>query len=372
MNEPRALSLKVPPRGEEEGPLRPAQRRLLETLSILDAVADCIVVVDDAGTILDVNAAAGRLLGISDEAVGKPLGRAIPALVSLLPTEKMLSRSLELGGLDAEVQGVDGAPIPVHIAISKSTKDGSAQYVLAIRDFRAVQQAQNRVLETERLAAIGQTMTALAHESRNALQRMQSCLTLLRLRCNESERELTDDMEDALDQLQYLYEEVRNFAAPLQLKHRKVDLEKLLDKTWRQLGVQWKVKRLAMRLRREDDADPRIQADATRLGQVFRNVLENAIQASPEGAEVIASLKNADPLGNALEVVIEDAGPGITPEVAQRAFDLLYTTKQGGTGMGLAIARRIVREHRGLIALEAIERGTSARIVLPRQAVDSS
>jgi PAS domain S-box-containing protein len=347
----------------------PVQSRLREALSILDAVADCIVIVDEVGTVVDINAAAERVLGgAAQDAIGQPLERWIPALEPLLPPEKMLQRSTGQGGLDADVQGRAGERIPVHITVSKSVKDGAKQYVLAIRDFSAVQQAQNRLLETERLAAIGETMTALAHESRNALQRMQSCLTLLRMRCDDGVRELIDDMEDAQDQLQRLYEEVRSFAAPLQLKLRKVDLHRLLDKTWEQLRVQWEPKRLSWTVRRAADVDTVLRVDAARLGQVFMNVLENAIQASPEGAEVFAEIENADATNAAVAISIQDEGPGIPESLRLRVFDLLYTTKQGGTGMGLVIAQRIVREHRGQITLEDASIGARVRIALPRRA----
>src|SRR4051812_10030592 len=85
-----------------------------------------------------------------------------------------------------------------------------------------VQDAESRLLATERLAAIGEITPALAHESRNALQRVHACLALLRLRSGADAHALIRDMEDALGQLQRLYEEFRDFAAPLQLKLCKV------------------------------------------------------------------------------------------------------------------------------------------------------
>ena len=353
---------------EPGAPLRPVRNELREALSILDAVADCIMIIDESGTVTDMNAATHRMLGAeARDAVGQPLQRFIPSLAPLLTPQSMLERSVGEGGLDADVRGRDGERIPVHITVSKTIKDGAPQYVLAVRDFRAVQQAQSRLLETERLAAIGETMTALAHESRNALQRMQSCLTLLRLRCNDTVRELIDDMEDAQDQLQRLYEEVRSFAAPLQLTLRRTDLRKLLDKTWGQLRMQSEPKRLRWKLERADEVDSMAKVDATRLGQVFLNVLENAIQASPDGAEILARIESADASDSAIAITIRDAGPGIPPPLRLRVFDLLYTTKQGGTGMGLVIAQRIVREHRGRIAIEDAPVGACVRIVLPRQ-----
>lgn len=223
-----------------------------------------------------------------------------------------------------------------------------------------------RMRETERLAAIEETSTVLAHESRNALQRIQACLTLLRLRSDHGAQELIDDMEDALGQLQRLYEEFRMFAAPLPLNRRKVNLEKLLHRTWQELEMQWQPKGLRFILRRSDGVDASASVDPARLGQVFMNVLENAVQASPENAEIVASVARAGARSAGVAITIQDRGPGVSAAHRARAFDPLYTTKPGGTGMGLVIAERIVREHGGHIALEDGRAGACVRIVLPR------
>jgi signal transduction histidine kinase len=222
------------------------------------------------------------------------------------------------------------------------------------------------VLETERLAAIEETTTALAHESRNALQRIKACLTLLRLRSDTNVQELFDDVDDALGQLQRLYEEFRIFAAPLPLKRRRVNLEKLLHRTWKQLEVQWQRKGLHFTVQRDDRFDVIVRADPGRLGQVFMNVIEKAIQASPDEAEILALIRHPGEGNEGVAITIQDQGPGVPAAVSTRAFDLLYTTKPGGTGMGLVIAQRIVREHRGHIELEESQVGARVRIVLPR------
>ena len=352
---------------DRHGTARPLPARLREALSVLDAVADCIVIVDATATVLDIKHGKECVLDLADRTlIGQPLDRCMPGVAMLLPPEKILPLSVAHGGVDGAVRGRGGDQIPVHIAVSRS-QFSSGQFVLAIRDLRAVQSAENRLLETERLVAIGETTTALAHESRNALQRMHACLILLRPRCDAPVQELIDDMEDALDQLQHLYEEFRTFAAPLQLKLRKVDLKKLLDRTWRQLKVQWGPKQLSFAVQRSLDVDANVKADAARLGQVFMNVIENAIQASPDRGNIVALLDDAESTKACVSISIQDQGPGMSPEVRAKAFDLLYTTKPGGTGMGLVIARRIVREHHGRIALVDSQLGARVQIVLPRQ-----
>ena len=340
--------------------------------NVFDAVADSVLIVRDDGSLADMNTAAESLFGARvAEKLGGHFTTLLPELAPLLPVERLFQHSRRHRGVDAHAQANDGTLIPVHVTISQSVGSGGKQYVFVVRDFRMIRWAQQRVLETERLAAIGETMTALAHESRNALQRMQSCLTLLRLRSEDDVQELLDDMQEAQDLLQRLYQEVRNFAAPLQLRLRETDARALLEKTWRQLRVQWGEKALEFSMEHNEALDTVVRADPTRIGQVLRNLLENAIQASPDRGRIAVAFSEirSEP-ASALRIRIADEGPGIPASSREQVFDLLYTTKQGGTGMGLAIARRIVREHEGEIHMEDSELGGIAIVVtLPREQV---
>jgi two-component system, LuxR family, sensor kinase FixL len=353
--------------------LRPVRERLQQTLSVLDAVADGIVLIEESGAIAELNAAALELFGIGpDAAHGGSITDLLPDLAPLFPAGKLLAASRARGGIEAEASRPSGA-IPVHITVSESLSRGGAEYILVVRDFRAVHSAQRRLLETERLAAIGETMTALAHESRNALQRMQSCLTLLKLRGGGEVQDLVDDMQEAQDQLQRLYEEVRSFAAPVQMRMRRTDARKLLEKTWRQLRLAWVPKRVRCEFDVvKEEPLPMVRADAGRLGQAFRNVLENAIEAAPPGTAIVVRTTLPGPVSDpSLRIDIEDEGPGIPATTREHVFDLLFTTKHGGTGMGLAIAKRIVHEHRGEIEIDGSELG-GARVTVSLPLVGSS
>lgn len=334
---------------------------------VLDAVADAVLTVDADGAVRGANPAAEQLFGMS---LVQMRGRHYAALLpefAAISVETLFERSRAARGLDADAADGEGRRIPVHLTISVSADTRRKQFILAVRDFTAIRAAQQRSLASERLAAIGETMTALAHESRNALQRIQSCLTLLQLRADSGEmQELIDDMQDAQDQLQRLYEEVNNFAAPIALSPEPVDLKGVLERTWEELELTWNGKRLQFSC--VDHAGVRVSVDRARISQVFRNLLENAIDASEPGGEIRAELKRAQPADAepVIAVAIEDAGSGIGPDAMERVFDLLYTTKRGGTGMGLAIARRIVNEHGGTIELDSKPgEGTTVTVRLP-------
>jgi signal transduction histidine kinase len=233
-----------------------------------------------------------------------------------------------------------------------------------------LRQAEERARQAERLAAIGEVYTGLAHESRNALQRSQACLELLakRLRDRPELLDLIARIQRAQDQLHELYEEVRTYAAPLNhLDRQVVDLGKLVRQAWEDLAGERQGRRAEL-FQDSSDLDLRCSVDGRRLGQVFRNILENALSACTDPVTVhvrwTADLLNGR---QALSVALRDNGPGLTPEASGRIFEPFYTTKTHGTGLGMAIARRIVEAHGGHLGV-GVHSGPGAEIIvtLPR------
>ncbi len=240
--------------------------------------------------------------------------------------------------------------------------------IWVVSDRTELLEAQRQVVQSERLAAIGQMVTGLAHESRNALQRARACLDLLELDLADrpEQLDLVTRIRRSLADLQRNYEEVRDYAAPINLRVDAVDLEAVIRETFEDLryGLDRTDHRLTFCTR--DGLGP-IGADAHRLGQVFANVLDNAIAASPGGAEILVTLDRQGGESKATRRIrIADKGTGMSPETAGRVFDPFYTTKQHGTGLGMAICRRIVQEHGGTIGVESEPgAGTTVTIELP-------
>lgn len=235
----------------------------------------------------------------------------------------------------------------------------------------ALEDARRRALQAERLAAIGEVYTGLAHESRNALQRSQACLQRLANRVAEIPEalDLIARIQDAQDHLHRLYEEVRNYAAPLNfLDRRPCHLDKLLRQTWEQLHELRQDRQTAL----HSDAgvlDLECYVDRHCIGQVFRNILENSLSACADPVEISTNWSEAKLHSqSAVQIAIHDNGPGFTAESRARVFEPFYTSKTRGTGLGMSIAKRIVEAHGGDIAVGQ-HSGPGAEIVvtLPRR-----
>jgi signal transduction histidine kinase len=230
------------------------------------------------------------------------------------------------------------------------------------------QLAEARALQAERLAAIGQTVTGLAHESRNAFQRSQACLELLALELEDrpEQLELVQRIQRALDHLHRLYEEVRDYAAPIKLEKQKCDLAHLWRDAWSHLEVVRKTKEVRL-IEQVGNTDLSCNVDWFAMGQVFRNIFENAIAACPNPGTIVLQCVPAKYDGkSAMQIAIQDNGTGLTPEARARVFDAFFTTKSKGTGLGMAIAKRLVEAHSGTICIGDSPGGASFVITLPR------
>jgi signal transduction histidine kinase len=214
-------------------------------------------------------------------------------------------------------------------------------------------------------------MTGLAHESGNALARSQACLEMLALEVPDRPevQDLINRIQLAQHHLRQLYEEVRGYAAPLKLEREEWDLSGVWRGAWESLALRRQGKEAALH---EHTAGVSLlcQVDQFRLDQVFRNVFENTLAACapPVHIDIFASNSTLDGKP-ALRVAVRDNGPGLNAEQRRRIFEPFFTTKTKGTGLGMAIARRIVEAHGGKIAVGAgTTSGAEIVLLLPREA----
>lgn len=244
--------------------------------------------------------------------------------------------------------------------------------VWLLTDLTESEARQQRTLQAERLAAIGQMITGLAHESRNALQRMRASMDRLEFEVSEhpAAREPLIRLEKAQDDLETLFDEVRNYAAPLLLECIPLNLQALWEEAWESLAELHAHRDATLHVSCESGCC-QIQADRFRLVQVFRNFLENSLAACRDPLTV--SVRVVPGSESSVRMHVADNGPGLTETARRRIFEPFFTTKTKGTGLGMAIAHRIVLAHGGEIALEPGD-GSGARFVitLPRDGNDAS
>jgi PAS domain S-box-containing protein len=216
-----------------------------------------------------------------------------------------------------------------------------------------LERSQAALRQSERLAAIGQMITGLSHESRNALQRNRACIELLmrRFQDNSQAMPLLEEAARAQADLQRVHDEVRDYSGPITLERSLQPLSDVWREAWAHLEP-LRAKKEGVLIERVECGDTIAAVDRFRMRQVFRNLLENSLAACDAPATITLSCTDAELGGKpARRISVRDNGPGLTEEQAKRIFEPFYTTKTKGTGLGMAIVKRIVESHEGRIEI---------------------
>jgi len=251
--------------------------------------------------------------------------------------------------------------------------DGNAGILAVGQDVTEFRRATEQLVQSERLSAIGEAMTGLAHESRNALQRSQAFLELLSVEvAGQAEAlRLVDCIQDAQNHLHQLYEEVRQYAAPIRLERHSYFASELVEETWAYLE-QARVNRQAQLQVDESGRSLKAEVDRFMIQQVFRNILENSLAACADPVTIFFSGEITEESGQKrLHLSLRDNGPGLNPDQRERIFEPFYTTKLRGTGLGMTLSKRIVEAHGGQIQV-GLGPGTEILIVLPLDIVSAT
>ncbi|MEL7500221.1 MAG: ATP-binding protein [Planctomycetota bacterium] len=236
------------------------------------------------------------------------------------------------------------------------------------RHLSEIDAAQMKMMENERLAAIGQMVAGLAHESRNVLQRSHACLAELSLDVRDMPEslKLVEKVQKALDDLNGLLEEVREYSAPINLEKRNVNPEQLVQTAIAQISDAKQIpENISINVRPGTDLLETISIDESKLTQVLRNLLENAIHASPSLGEVVINIKvnESSNSKSTISFTVIDEGNGVPEEDRESIFTPFFTTKTKGTGLGLAISRRIVDAHGGSLIVTDGPNGGAAFVL---------
>ena len=257
----------------------------------------------------------------------------------------------------ATVRDDRGAPIGFLGMIRDITDRKTAEAQLA--------SSRDQLVKAERLAAMGQMVSAIAHESRNALQRIQVGVDVLRYEIEE-DSEARDDLERitrAKTDLQHLHDELRSFAGPIQLHLVQGNLAEAWRQAWTNLQVS-REGRDAQLIEQAKGVDLGCEFDSFRIEQVFRNLFENSLAACDDPVQITLSCRNVDIDGvRHVSVSVHDNGPGLPEDIGSRVFEAFHTTKTKGTGLGMAIAKRFIEAHGGTIEVGDARRGGAEFVI---------
>jgi len=227
--------------------------------------------------------------------------------------------------------------------------------------------ANQQLLQAAKLASVGELASGMAHEINNPIGIILGRTDYILSTQDNLSAEARQDLKVVRAQAERVASTVRNlltFARPSPLSMQRLDLAELVDEAVKLEAPRCRT--AAVEIKRSSVRIPTIQADPARLQQVLVNLMNNAIDAMPQGGRLGISITNGG--GGQVVVNISDTGMGITEENQARIFDPFFTTKPAGkgTGLGLAVSYGIIRDHGGEIRVSSIPgRGSTFSIVLP-------
>ncbi|MFQ5898443.1 MAG: ATP-binding protein, partial [Candidatus Methylomirabilia bacterium] len=352
------------------------------TDSILGSITSGIVTLDLSGRVVTLNPAAELLTGLfAPEVTGGYCTEAFahtPELCEILM--ETLARRSGVASLSLTLRRRNGASFPVEITTAplKGVEGKDLGVVGVFRDVTLVRELEGQLRRSDRLAALGTLAAGLAHEIKNPLTSLRTFSGLVPRKFDDERFRHTFQrvVPRELERINAIVEQLLQLARPARLSFQPVRISVLLESVLELYTNQIEAKEVTVEREYVRDLPP-IHADEEHLYQALVNLVANALDAIGPGGRLTLRTgwsERADPFlqprrgapSRGVKVEIQDTGSGISPSYADEVFNPFFTTKEGGTGLGLALAHKIIEDHGGTITFRSSPGvGTTFRIFLP-------
>jgi PAS domain S-box-containing protein len=374
------------------------EQQLLEITSLqrylnklVTTMSDGLMSVDMEGRVVTLNPSAKRMLGLSDVELSEP--RQIVEILSQAPEvldylygllghrNSALQRELRVG------QGVESKRLIVASSLLHDNRGQPQQVIVNLHDVTDLKKLEGRIRQAERLAELGTLAAGMAHEIRNPLSAIKTFVQLLPRKWDrpDFQEKFMRTVPRELERINRLIEDLLELARTPRYHFQLTDLAVFLrhamelfeeDLVRHHIGISFDV----------PEKLPFVWADGDQLAKALNNLIQNAIQAMPEGGQLMVGgsvLSTGVESGGTglhdfhnqtkryLRLVIGDTGLGIQPEDLGSIFNPFFTTKDAGTGLGLAITHKVISEHGAHIEVES-EVGAGTRFIITIPVTDPS
>jgi PAS domain S-box-containing protein len=336
---------------------------------ILGGLEDGLLLFTRDGRAVMVSPAVENFLGLpADQLLGRRASEIFPPNHPLRPALVLVGDEFEpVAAAEVDVPAADPSlpaqriGVSVQVISERGTRMGA---LVTLRDLASFETISRQLQVSERLAALGRVTAGVAHEVKNPLNSMRLWLENLKENLPAGDgvpRQAVAVLDSEIDRLDSVVKRFLDFMRSQELRLEETNLDELLDEV---SGIaRPQMERAHVQLEKQYADLPPVRVDRPLLTQALLNLIFNAIQAMPSGGTLTLGLERR---GESAEIRIEDTGQGIAPENRARVFQLFFTTRPGGSGIGLASAYKAIQLHDGSIDFESqVGRGTTFRIELP-------
>jgi PAS domain S-box-containing protein len=334
-----------------------------ELENIFESISDMVYFVNKDYVIKNINKAVCRRLGKpAEEIIGKKCFEVIHGTEEPwhnCPHQKTVETKMSL------VQEVEDPFLGgTFITSSSPIFDIAGEFigtVNVVSDVTELKTLRERLIKTERMAALGEVAAKVAHEIRNPLVSLGGFARRLQKKLDSDMKEYADIIAREVERLEVILNEILSFVKETRIKKEIVNSNELIDEGVSLMRSEIEEKGINVVIEQGEPVE--LYIDPNRIKEALLNVLSNAVQAvNSNGTIFIKKYVQKD----TCVIEINDTGSGITDEDLPFIFDPFFTTKKAGTGLGLTITHRIIEEHGGTIDAESkVGKGTTLRVYLP-------
>ena len=337
--------------------------------AILDTATDAILSIDEDHKIVLFNSAAQRIFGYSSqEVLGKDLNKLIPHRYGdhQRYVERFLARrESDIVGKTIPLMALrkGGEEFPIELSLSFLDMGGRLTFTAIIRDVTEHRRMESKLLQSERLAAVGQAVAHVAHEIKNPLMVIGGVSNQIKRNLlQEKDQQKLDIVLEEVRRLEGLVANLGDFTKEYRLVKRPADVNAVIRDVLKIMKGVYPLERYGFRERLSPYLGE-IDCDPDKLKQVFINIISNGLQAMRDGGTITVSTQK---IWHGIEVRISDEGTGIHEKDLEHIFEPFYTTREQGSGLGLSISYKLIEAHAGEIwAASRPGRGATFVIRIP-------
>ncbi|OGW45388.1 MAG: hypothetical protein A2Y66_09105 [Nitrospirae bacterium RBG_13_41_22] len=335
--------------------------------NILQSVPSGVISFNDEMRITKINQAAEKILEVKGETT---IGRYHTDVLNKPITDLLHNRKvIERGEISCITPSGKKIWLGFTLSPLKDRKGMTIGQILVFTDLTHLKAFEAQMELRAKLSSLGEISAGIAHELRNPMGVIAGYTKLLTKKADNSLKPTVDAISKEIVVMDRIISDFLSFTRPVELTISDIDLKAIIENCTATIVD----KRIDIKLRLDMNALPVIKGDEVLLRQAFTNLIQNAVEAMPQGGELtVKASPSAGSSGDFLDVSISDTGHGIAENIKDKIFLPFFTTKESGTGLGLAIVHNIVVAHGGNISVDSSDKGTTFRIKFPLNPISPS